>query len=508
MTGWRSEHSTPGGSGPGPGRPQPPRWQPAVDERFAAARLWAAGHAPYLAHAVFALNPVVLEPNLDQTSGTPAPDERFRALPADTRWNIHLDPGTVLATPAEQLGWWVLHQVGHLVRGHARRSPWAGHRAAPAPRHAAGDHDQGDAAGGHRHQPGDAVAGYDGPADLLRRWHRAADAEVNDDMAADGAATPPGVLCPADLGLPEGRTAEEYLSLIEELETLHGTGWHPLAEAVDCGSGCDGVDRDYEDAAAGSALTDLQRGILELAVAREIEARAAARSAVPGGWLRWAGQRRNPSAPWRSLLSALVRRGVHHGSGRVDFSYRRPSRRSAAGGRVLLPAMVTPVPQVAMVVDTSGSVAPAELQRFLDEITAIVATACGARRRLRVICCDRHAHPVQEVRRAEEIRLVGGGGTDLREGLAAAQALRPRPDLIVVLTDGETPWPDRRPPLPVVVAMVGSPPRGAGDAGSLWAGSGVAQSGTAASRASTSGAGSAAPAPPAWASTVHLPDTV
>ncbi|HEX9335113.1 MAG TPA: hypothetical protein VF892_04475, partial [Pseudonocardiaceae bacterium] len=30
-------------------------------------------------------------------------------------------------------------------------------------------------------------------------------------------------------------------------------------------------------------------------------------------------------------------------------------------------------------------------------------------------------------------------------GLAAAADLRPRPDLIIVLTDGHTPWPPRAP---------------------------------------------------------------
>ena len=38
--------------------------------------------------------------------------------------------------------------------------------------------------------------------------------------------------------------------------------------------------------------------------------------------------------------------------------------------------------------------------------------------------------------------------------MSAALALHPRPDLILVLTDGQTPWPDRRPPVPVVIGLV------------------------------------------------------
>jgi Mg-chelatase subunit ChlD len=67
-----------------------------------------------------------------------------------------------------------------------------------------------------------------------------------------------------------------------------------------------------------------------------------------------------------------------------------------------------------------------------------------------VICCDLRVHPGQTVRRAEDIELLGGG-TDLREGIKAALALRPRPDLVLVLTDGQTPWPDHRPSVPIVI---------------------------------------------------------
>jgi hypothetical protein len=42
---------------------------------------------------------------------------------------------------------------------------------------------------------------------------------------------------------------------------------------------------------------------------------------------------------------------------------------------------------------------------------------------------------------AHEVRLLGGGGTDMGAGLAATVDLRPRPDLVIVLTDGHTPWP-------------------------------------------------------------------
>ena len=436
-------------AGPGPDAERAPAAAPDRAEqalaRFGQARLWAAARAPYLARALFALQPVLVEAHLDEDTGEPVADPAFRAFPTDTRWRVHLDPGTALATPVAEIGWWMLHHIGHLVRHHAERAP------APPPGPATGPTTA--PAAGRSTPPRGAVPAA-GAREAPRPWNLAADAEVDDDLESMGLTTPDGVVSPRGLGLPPGRLAEEYLSLIEVLDAAHRRGGRPLADPIDCGGAVDGID-DAPPGAGGPApgLDDTERDLLELAVAREIETRSARRATIPGGWRRWAQGRLHPAVDWRAELGALLRRGVRRAAGRVDFTYARPSRRTAGDG-IVMPAMVGPDPDVALVVDTSGSITPTVLTGFLTEITEILARAAGPRRRLRVICCDRRAHGVQSVRRAEDIELVGGGGTDQREGMSAALALHPRPDLILVLTDGQTPWPDRRPPVPVVIGLV------------------------------------------------------
>jgi len=48
---------------------------------------------------------------------------------------------------------------------------------------------------------------------------------------------------------------------------------------------------------------------------------------------------------------------------------------------------------------------------------------------------------------------VGGGGTDLRTGFVRALRATPRPDVVVVLTDGQTPWPSAEPACRTVVGL-------------------------------------------------------
>ena len=105
-----------------------------------------------------------------------------------------------------------------------------------------------------------------------------------------------------------------------------------------------------------------------------------------------------------------------------------------------------------MVIDTSASMSVPLLNAAVTEINAMLQR-CGVHDLL-VVVCDSAATPPQRVRRIGQLTLRGGGGTDLRVGIASAAACRPSPNIIVVLTDGLTPWPESAPPKTQLIAVV------------------------------------------------------
>ena len=190
-------------------------------------------------------------------------------------------------------------------------------------------------------------------------------------------------------------------------------------------------------------------------MAQDVIAHSKQAGNVPGGLLRWAEEILNPKVNWRKVLAAELRRAVAEVSGAVDYSYRRPSRRAAVAGNVVLPALRRPVPDVAVVCDTSGSMTEDLLAAALAEVEGLMR-ALGMARQVRVLACDTAVGAAQRVSSARQVELVGGGGTDMGTGIAAAVALRPRPAITVVLTDGYTPWPAAAPKgTRVVIGLLG-----------------------------------------------------
>jgi predicted metal-dependent peptidase len=374
---------------------------------LAAGRVWAATRFPYLATGLFGTQ-VVAEDGI----GTVAVDEG---------WRLHADPELTARWTAAQLGSVLVHHLGHLLRAHAERADPAG----------VGD-------------------------DEAELWVRCADAEINDDLVPAGLELPGSPVLPAHLGAEPGRLAEQYFEAARARDgayrapgEMHAGGWD-----LDCGSGADGRPRPW-DSGGGPRLAPWRARLLARQVAQDCLRHGREAGNVPAGLLRWADELLEPAVDWRKPLAAELRRAVADAAGAVDYSYRRPSRRASVAGAVVLPALRRPVPDIAVVCDTSGSMSEELLAVALAEVEGLLR-AVGVARQLRVLACDTAVAPVRRVSSARQVELIGGGGTDMGAGIEAAHRLRPRPAIAVVLTDGYTPWPDEPPRgMRVVAGLIG-----------------------------------------------------
>jgi len=370
---------------------------------LAAARLWATDRFPYLATGLFGAEVVAAA-----GSGTVSVDES---------WRMRADPDLIAGWTAAQLGSVLVHHVCHLLRTHGERAQAVG------------------------------VSSHDAP-----RWVQAADAEINDDLVPAGLDLPGRPVLPADLGAPDGLLAEQYFEASTTDRSAKNKNLAAAGDWLDCGSGADGVPRPDDGPPARPAW---QADLLRRQVAQDVIAHAKLAGNVPAGLLRWAEEILDPKINWRRVLAAELRRAVAEVSGAVDYSYRRPSRRAAVAGNVVLPALRRPVPDVAVVCDTSGSMTEDLLAAALAEVEGLMR-ALGMARQVRVLACDTAVGAAQRVNSARQVQLVGGGGTNMGTGIAAAVALRPRPAITVVLTDGYTPWPAAAPKgTRVVIGLLG-----------------------------------------------------
>lgn len=241
-----------------------------------------------------------------------------------------------------------------------------------------------------------------------KAWNICGDAEINDDDPALLAI--PDCVTPKVLNAKDGLTAEEYYENLEK-----------VVHECQCGSGA-GQPIDGEEP---GGLTDHEGNSVAAATAADVRAHVAAhgRGSVPEGVIMWADTVAAAVQPsWPRELLTHVAHGVQNRKGKQDYS--RGLHRRQRANAPLRPATVTHPPRVSVVVDTSGS---------MTEDGPVVLGVLGVLRRLcnpTVMSCDTVVHVGK--------KLVGGGGTDLRPAIALAEKSS---DVIVVITDGDTPWP-------------------------------------------------------------------
>jgi predicted metal-dependent peptidase len=311
---------------------------------------------------------------------------------------LYLDPLFVRSLSVDQLSAILIHEVSHLLRDHPDRSDRIGVTVATA------------------------------------GWANACqDAEINGDLMEFE--FPGRPVYPGDVGARPGDPWE--IAFLQSSRTT--TAPH------DCGSGAtSGPSRAHElQPTNGAAIAGARAEQIRDVTAAEI-ARATPGS-VGRGWAGWSETRLNRRVDWRLELRAHMRSSFATIVGRDNRTRNRPSRRYP-GWPVVLPGIVGSRLQATVILDTSGSIDSDLLASFLGEIDGV---ACASGAAIEILEVDSEVRARTLAMRAPH-RVQGGGSTDLRAAFTMLEANGSRVDVIIVLTDGMTPWPTKRPRAPVI----------------------------------------------------------
>lgn len=386
-------------------------------QKLAAAKLWLISPAPdpsrrdaprdvaYLSHALYSLAPV-------------ASDE-VATMTCDEWWRIYVNPDWLVSASVPEVGCQLAHLSWHLLSEHTARA---------------------------RSQGVDRST--------VKEWNDAADIALSRTLAVEFLKPEPFPM-PADIKARGGLSAEEYFAILSRLPAGEQAPEAGFEEPPGCGSGADGLSRSNElgpDRDIG-AVGEMEAREIRRRVAIEYRDHASKRGHEPGDALRWVKHTLEPTVPWQPLLAGAVRRAIGWAAGRGTYTYSLPSRRASSVPNVVMPGQHRPVPRVSIIVDTSASVDDWMLARALGEVDAVIASLGVPGSHLTLYSVDAAVHTVKKLRSARDAQLVGAGGTDLRIGLRAVEAERPRPDVVIVFTDGDTPWP-ASPPAGAAVIVV------------------------------------------------------
>lgn len=369
----------------------------------------------------------------------PRPQEEatgFKTFAVDARFNWYYGE-TVPFTPDEQVAV-LFHEINHLIRNHCGRQ---------------GDRDD-------------------------RQWNQAGDREINDWF-------PPRMTPPSDgvgsskygmndLGLPDDELAEWYFDRINIFD-LHvredagpmSPGSGPCATLKGCDNkdvmpqtskdgkftvkqrgkfhvpvcgGAAGNGENDPDTGDNDGVSEIEAEAVRQNVAEKVmKEHASGRGTLPGSLVDWADAYLNPVVPWQKILKTSARRVATVIAGDTTQTFTKPPRRSPPG--IILPKKISRKVTCAMYIDTSGSISNEEIQQGIAEVKGALRTNLAD---LSVSFVDTEVYTtIKAGNGAFNTRnlQVRRGGTDMRQCFTHAATLNPRPNLIIVMTDGLTPWP-------------------------------------------------------------------
>lgn len=198
------------------------------------------------------------------------------------------------------------------------------------------------------------------------------------------------------------------------------------------------------DLMPGNRTAEEEAKVRESIKQRVAQAASAARLAgkMSAGLERLIGDILNPPLPWEDIMRHYMQRVTQD-----DESWSRPNRRHTD---MILPSRRSlKIGPIAIIGDTSGSITEKELSNIGTQTIAIAEQLQPEN--IRVVWADTKVCGEQVFEQGDDIQLKpqGYGGTDMRVPLAHVEQFQPQ--VVVLITDGHTPWPDVEPDYPLIV---------------------------------------------------------
>lgn len=270
-----------------------------------------------------------------------------------------------------------------------------------------------------------------------KKWNKAADYSINGIIERAGFKLPPGEFVDPKY---DGTTAEHIYTLLPEEPEGNDPGEGEGEGDKDSnGDGCCGVndapgDKPGQQASESERKSQEQEWKLAVAQAAHV---AKQQGKLPADMERMIEELMAPQMPWKELLRRFLTEKAAD-----DFTWKRGNRRFVSQGLYLPSRESEATGEIAVCIDTSGSIGAKELNEFGSEIQGIIEEVRPSK--TIVIYCDAQVNKVVEFGPHDPVILeaVGGGGTDFRPPFHYLREKNILPKALVYLTDGYGSFPD------------------------------------------------------------------
>lgn len=377
---------------------------------FSSAKLKACYEWPYFRTALMSFVPIR--------------DDGYGTAGIDKYGHVYFDPETFKSWGVVASAGILAHECGHWLRLHEKRAEYQG------------------------------ITQED-----MYLWNLATDVVINKNLRECEIRLPEDLWYPENLKekykvtIPPDSSEEEFFYALKKVPRKVTDSFKG-----NCSSGAHGVPRPNELTDIGDGkergMTEVEGNSVRRQVAADILNHAKNKGDFSASLLRWAEDTLACKIRWEQQLRSTVRQSVAFRSGMNTYTYARPSRRQQAVPDAILPSMRRPVPKVGIIIDTSGSMDKTDLSRALSETKGVLKSV-GREEGVFVLAVDAEVGFASRVFNTKQVKLTGGGGTDMVAGFKHIAKNKLKPDMVFLFTDGFTPFPAKALPYKVVCVLVG-----------------------------------------------------